>query len=193
MKNVLVKALNRAAQKNLSAEETADLIVDYLEIAGEVSTEPTVKTVVEPPPVVAAAKPKVADINRAINPKRPVGVPAWKTDELFSYLTKFDMAFDTRPDGWDKDISFRFSFMKDPNNMKGVGVVWQAVEDPQFKLNYFFSVDTEKPEVDEAIEEAKKSVNAMLRRVDKPIPNSTIPLRAVPSDIASMAGFSASV
>lgn len=192
MKNVLVKALNRATQKNLSVEETADLIVDYLEIAGEVSPEPTVKTVVEPPPVVTA-KPKVADINRAINPKRPPGAPAWKTDELFSYLTKFDMAFQTRPDGWNKDIEFRFSLMKDPNGMKGIGVVWQAIEDPQFKLNYFFSVDTEKPDVDEAIEEAKKSVNAMLRRVDKPITNSTVPLRSIPSDIASMAGFSATV
>jgi signal transduction protein with GAF and PtsI domain len=83
--------------------------------------------------------------------------------------------------------------MKDPNGMKGIGVVWQAIEDPQFKLNYFFSVDTEKPDVDEAIEEAKKSVNAMLRRVDKPITNSTVPLRSIPSDIASMAGFSATV
>lgn len=192
MKNVLVKALNRATQKNLSVEETADLIVDYLEIAGEVAPKATVETVVEPPPVVTA-KPKVADINRAINPKRPPGAPAWKTDELFSYLTKFDMAFETRPEGWNKDVAFRFSLMKDPNNMKGVGVVWQAIEDPQFKLNYFFSVDTEKPDVDEALEEAKKSVNAMLRRVDKPITNSTVPLRAIPSDIASMAGFSATV
>lgn len=193
MKNVLVKALNRATQKNLSVEETADLIVDYLEIAGEVAPQATVETVVEPPPVVAAAKPKVADINRAINPKRPPGAPAWKTDELFSYLTKFDMAFETRPEGWDKDVAFRFSLMKDPNNMKGVGVVWQAIEDPQFKLNYFFSVDTEKPDVDEAIEEVKKSVNVMLRRVEKSIPNSTVPLRSIPSDIASMAGFNASV
>lgn len=192
MKNVLVKALNRATQKNLSVEETADLIVDYLEIAGEVAPQATVETVVEPPPVVAA-KPKVADINRAINPKRPPGAPAWKTDELFSYLTKFDMAFETRPEGWNKDVAFRFSLMKDPNNMKGVGVVWQAIEDPQFKLNYFFSVDTEKPDVDDAIEEAKKSVNVMLRRTDKPIPNSTVPLHSIPSDIASMAGFSASV
>ncbi len=193
MKNVLVKALNRATQKNLSVEETADLIVDYLEIAGEVAPQATVETVVEPPPVVAAAKPKVADINRAINPKRPPGAPAWKTDELFSYLTKFDMAFETRPEGWDKDVAFRFSLMKDPNGMKGVGVVWQAIEDPQFKLNYFFSVDTEKPDVDEAIEEVKKSVNVMLRRVEKSIPNSTVPLRSIPSDIASMAGFNASV
>jgi len=192
MKNVLVKALNRASQKNLSAEETADLIVDYLEIAGEVAPQATVETVVAPPPVVSA-KPKVADINRAINPKKPAGAPAWKTDELFSYLTKFDMAFETRPEGWDKDVAFRFSLMKDPNGMKGIGVVWQAVEDPQFKLNYFFSVDTEKPDVDEAIEEAKKSVSNMLRRVDKPITNSTVPLRAIPSDIASMAGFSATV
>lgn len=192
MKNVLVKALTRATQKNLSVEETADLIVDYLEIAGEVAPEATVKTVVEPPPVVTA-KPKVADINRAINPKRPPGASIWKTEELFSYLTKFDMAFEVRPEGWEKDVAFRFSLMKDPNGMKGVGVVWQAVEDPQFKLNYFFSLDTESPNVDEAIEEAKKSVSNMLRRSDKPIPNSTVPLRAIPSDIASMAGFSATV
>lgn len=195
MKNVLVKALNRAAQKNLSAEETADLIMDYLDIAGEVSVSgPTAQTVVEPPPVVSAPqKPKVVDINRAVNPKRPIGVPAWKTDELFNYLSKFDMSLNTRPDGWDRDIEFRFGLTKDPNNMKGVGVIWQAIEDPQFKMNYFFSNEGESPDVEGAIEEVKKSVNNILRRVDKQVVSSTVPLSNYPSDIAAMAGFSANV
>ena len=195
MKNVLLKALNRASQKQLSVEETADLIIDYLDIAGEIkpTKESTAQTVVEPPPVVAPQKQKVVDINRAVNPKRPPGVPAWKTDELFNYLSKFDMAFQVQPQGWDRDVAFRAGLTKDPNNMKGIGVVWQAVEDPQFKLNYFFSVETETPNVEEAIEEVKKSVDNILRRVDKPITNSTVPLRAIPSDIASMAGFSATV
>ena len=192
MKNVLIKALTKAHDKGLSVADTADLITDYLEIAKEFNNEHSEQPVVEPPPIVTA-KPKPVDINRPLNPKRPPGTPYWKTDELYSYLSKFDMAISVKPDGWEKEVAFRFSFMKDPNGMKGVGVVWQAVEDPQFKLNYFFSVDVERPNPDVAIEEAKKSVNAMLRRVDKPIPNSTVPLRSIPSDIASMAGFSASV
>jgi hypothetical protein len=77
--------------------------------------------------------------------------------------------------------------------MKGVGVVWQAVKDPQFKQNYFFSLDIDQPNVELVIDEVRKSVDSTLRRRDKPVSNSTIPLRSVPSDIASMAGFSASV
>lgn len=189
MKSILTKALSKAKQKEMSIEDTADLILDYLEIAKEIA--PTEKeSVPEPPPIVTAKPVKFVDINRPVLPKRS---SVWKTDELYSLLSKSDMAFSVRPDGWTKDLDFRYSLVKDPNSMKGVGVIWQAVEDPSFKQNYFFSVEADHPDVEFAIEEVKKSVNFILRRREEPIPNSTIPLRSVPSDIASMAGFSASV
>lgn len=189
MKHILTKALSKARQKEMSIEDTADLILDYLEIAKEIA--PLEKEPVpEPPPVVTAKPFKAVDINRPVSPKRS---SVWKTDELYSLLSKSDMAFSIRPDGWTKDLDFRYSLVKDPNSMKGVGVIWQAVEDPSFKQNYFFSVEADHPDVEFAIEEVKKSVNFILRRRDESIPNSTIPLRSIPSDIASMAGFSASV
>lgn len=189
MKNVIVKALNRAAQKNLSVEETADLVVDYLDIAGEIDTPKSEAPA--PPPKVVEAKPKPIDINRTV--KRNPNAPAWKTEELYSFLGKFDMSFSTTPDGWQKEVSFRAGLVKDPNGMKGVGVIFQAIESPEFKLNYFFSNESADVDVENALNEVKKSVNNILRRSDKSIPNSTVPLRAIPSDIASMAGFAASV
>lgn len=195
MKNVLLKALGKANQKNMSVEDTADLIMDYLEIAGELGAqkETAAQPAVEPPPIVTPQKPKVVDINRAVNPKRPIGVSAWKVDELFSYLSKFDLSFETRPDGWDRDLAFRFNYVKEPNGMKGIGVVWQAVEDPSFKINYFFSLDDEDPNTETAIQEAKLSVNNILRKSDKVVVSSTVPLTSYPSDITGLAGFTGNV
>jgi len=191
MKSVLIKALIKAKQKNLSIEDTADLVTDYLDIACDISPVEE-RATPEPPPVVIAPvkQAKIVDIGRSVSPKRS---SAWKTDELYSLLSKHDMSFTTRPEGWSEDLEFRFSLVKDPSGMKGVGVVWQAVKDPQFKQNYFFSLDIDQPNVELVIDEVRKSVDSTLRRRDKPVSNSTVPLRSVPSDIASMAGFSASV
>lgn len=198
MKNVLTKALARAKEKGFGVEDTVDLIIDYLEIANEISPVRRESSPEPPPIVVASGRPAAGnleisgkgtvDINRTVIPRKQ----PWKTDDLHSLISKEDLSFTVRPDGWEEDLDFRFSLVKDPNGMKGVGVVWQAVKDPQFKQNYFFSVD-EQPDVRVAIDEVKKSVNAALRKRDKPIQNSTIPLRSYPSDIASMAGFVASV
>ncbi len=189
MKNVIVKALTRALDRGMSPEETADLIIDYLDIAGELVANPA-PSKPEPPPKVES-KPKTIDINRTV--KKNPNAPAWKTDELFNHLSKFDMGFTITPEGWNREVGFRAGFVKDPNGMKGVGAIFQAIESPDFKVNYFFSVDEADVDVESVVEEVKKSVNTMLRRVDNPIPNSTVPLRSIPSDIASMAGFTASV
>jgi len=193
MKNVIVKALTKADQLSLSPEQAADLVLEYMEIANELGVSPMQSQAPPPPPppIPQAAKPKTIDINKTV--KKNPNAPAWKTDELFNHLSKFDMGFTTKPDGWEKEIGFRAGLVKDPNGMKGIGVIFQAIESPEFKMNYFFSVDEPEANVDYALDEVKKSVNNILRRVDKPVPNSTIPLRAIPSDIASMAGFTASV
>lgn len=63
MKHILTKALSKAKQKEMSIEDTADLILDYLEIAKEIA--PLEKEPVpEPPPVVTAKPFKAVDINR---------------------------------------------------------------------------------------------------------------------------------
>jgi hypothetical protein len=193
MKNVIVKALTKADQLSLNPEQAADLVLEYLEIASELGVTPAQAPVPTPPPPPPPPPWPIikADINRTV--KKNPNAPAWKTDELFNHLSKFEMGFTTKPDGWEKEISFRAGLVKDPNGMKGIGVIFQAIESPEFKMNYFFSVDEADVDVEYALDEVKKSVNNILRRVDKPVPNSTVPLRAIPSDIASMAGFTASV
>lgn len=198
MKNVLIKALSRAKEKGMSVEDSADLIIDYLEIAKDISPAKD-KPAPEPPPiVVTSGRPatgvleigKKVDINKPVVQKRQV---AWKTDELYSLISKSDLSITMRPEGWDRDLEFRHSLVKDPNGMKGVAIIWQSVDDPQFKQNYFFPVDIDQPDVEFAIGEVKASIGNTLRRRDKPIASSTVPLLSVPSDITSVAGFSAQV
>lgn len=189
MKNVIVKALTKADQLSLTKEQAADLVLEYMDIASDLGASPIPDRIPPPPPVVVETKP--VNINRTI--KKNPNLPAWKTDDLYKHLSKFDFSISLTPDGWEKEASFRCGLVKDPNGMKGVGLIFQAIESPDFKVNYFFSNESEDVDTDGAIEEVKKSINNMLRRADKPIPNSTVPLRAIPSDIASMAGFSASV
>lgn len=193
MKNVIVKALTKADQLSLSPDQAADLVLEYMEIANELSGVSPAQVPVPPPPPPPppVVKSKPIDINRTV--KKNPNSPAWKTDELYKYLSNVDLSLAVTPEGWNKSLDFRCGLVKDPNGMKGVGLIFQAVDHPEFKMNYFFSNENESIDTDEAIEEVKKSINNVLRRRDTPIVSSTVPLQAVPSDIASMAGFSASV
>jgi hypothetical protein len=193
MKNVIVKALTKADQLSLSPDQAADLVLEYMEIANELAgvSPAQIPTPPPPPPPPPVVKSKPIDINRTM--KKNPNSPAWKTDDLYKYLSNIDLAITVTPEGWERSLDFRCGLVKDPNGMKGVGLIFQAVEHPEFKMNYFFSNENEVVDTDEALEEVSKSISNVLRRVDKPIANSTVPLRAVPSDIASMAGFSASV
>ena len=132
MKHIIQKALAKASTKKLDQAGTADLIMEYLDIAGELS----VPQQSAPPPLPKEEELWEDEENYPVKPVQLNKVIAkaaeateWDADSLSEWLRKFIWDFSVQPEGWQKTLEFGGVFVREPRGFPGVAVVFKCLND----------------------------------------------------------------
>jgi len=194
VKEVIELALQRASRKGLSQSDTAELIIDFLDIHNlkpsgssivhvqsssiQQPVQPVSKNIIEPPPF---------PIESVLTGKQEVVL--WDQQDLLDSLSGVSWSFSCRPEGWDTDLEF----VGTPAMKGSIGVVieFRALllqGDPMNLFPVFVGLDAGKVDPDKIKEEARVQAMHMLKRRNSKVTANTIPLTAFPSEMSVISG-----
>lgn len=181
MNHVIQKALTKARAKGLSIEDSAELIVEYLEIAGEIGVQsyalvppplPKLQEYAKPdPPYLKVDRPyydehptKPVLLNKVITKSKQID---WDSETLSEYLAKFTWVFTVRPEGYNKDLVFEGTLVKEPKQLPGIAVVFHCVTEvlpnPLRDWPLFFPYQGEEIDPEKQMADLKLSASQALR------------------------------
>lgn len=198
MTEVITKALTRASLRGYDTAQTADLIVDYLDVAGllrdqsnqtlatihggqsagfrkQVETATALKLVpVEPnQPLQAEGLIAPPQIGRSLN--SPKTDEVWKLEDLFNHCLSVDWSFSANPTGLKTPLEYKGIVAQEPNQ-RGVRVLFrcEAVSTPK-EIPVF--IPTTEPNVNPRtiINEVKSNVEQLFRNRGGAIPMNVPP------------------
>ena len=210
MQQVIEKALTKASKKGMSISDTAELVTEYLEIAGVLSEDsdfgPHGNEQAKSNPVNTSGGIIVIDSRGSgsfIEPppfpvESVIGSSAWNVDDLFNAISGESWEFTCRPEGREKDLKF----VGRPSLRGNIGVAIEfKSDDLEFAdrhLNLFqVFVDTGSSSIDkeQLINEAKTQAMQMLRLRKSPIVSTVQVLTQLPpmGGVNSSHGFGADI
>ncbi len=193
MQEVIELALQRAHRKGLSIEDTAELIVDFLDIAKvKGSNSPSPVNIVLDNKVVRSDSPYVIEA-----PPFPIesvltGKPdevLWAQSDLLDSLSGQQWTFTCRPEGWDVDLEFFGTAA--PKGEIGVVIDFRCALLPMDQMNLFpvfIGLNTKKIDPDQIRNDAKTQAMHMLKKRTAPVVPNTVPITNYPSEFALASG-----
>jgi hypothetical protein len=203
MKTVITKAIQKAQSRGMTPNETAELVMDYLEIAGEIApaasqapVKPSPETVRQVQAAiqtqdtpssalsVSAPTPVGRVLNKAVDPNEPF----WIAEDLYSEMAKISWEFSALPDGFKEPLEYKGMAVLRPRGIDGVAIVFTcpAVATPK-EFPAFLSLNDKVIDPVAITEEVRRNVENTFRVRSTPIVNHNKPLTSFPS-MADMAG-----
>lgn len=193
MQEVIELALQRAQRKGLNIQDTAELIVDFLDIAkvkesgsaGAVNVvmsnnapKPDKRSVIEPPPF---------PIESVLTGKQDEAV--WAQDDLLNSLSGHQWMFKCKPDGWTEELEFYGTAA--PKGEIGVVIEFRCSLLPIDQMNLFpvfIGLSAKSIDPDAIKEDAKTQAMHMLKKRTSPVVPNTVPITNYPSEFALAGG-----
>jgi len=210
MQQVIEKALSRANQKGLGISDTAELIVEYLDIAGALQDKSDIRLNQASVPlnkkdnvlIVNSSGNKIVDNSIIEPPPFPVesviSTDQWSIDDLFNAIAHQDWEFVCRPEGRNKDLKF----VGTPSVKGNIGVsIDFRSDDLDFAdrhlnlIPVFVDLGSGSVDKDKLINEAMTTVMQLFRLRNAPIMSNVQLLTEMPpmGGVNRMHGFGADV
>ncbi len=192
MKAIIEKAVNKAQAKGLGVADTVELIMDYLDIAGEITASPAP---VDRFPELREDYGKSStllldDTKQQMTAPVQVGKTiakageesTWTSESLFKVLVNVDWQFDATPIGWDRPLHYTGTLVQEPRGMEGVAVIFKCIEvDNPREMPVFFALSEKVVDPAARIAEVRSQVEQLFRRRDTPVANSATAITHYPS------------
>lgn len=206
MREVITKAIKKAQSRGYDPNQTADLVMDYLDIAGLITgveyadgdgaTYPVaagkngiIAKVEESPSTAIEAPPA---INRTITKAQDPNETFWTADSLFEVASKLDWSLEALPQGFTEPLKYNGSAVLRPRGIDGVAVVFRCpdVKTPP-EIPIFLSLSEKVLDPDFIKSEVRKNVESMFRPRTEPIKSNFVANTSAPSldDIAKGGGM----
>lgn len=198
MKQVIEKAIKKAASKGLDASETADLVLEYLEVAGDIGNLVLIGTegppplpniamnsnLISPPAVNNVIISANSAVNRVLRQADSFVENPWTTSTLLTALSQVDWSFTVKPDGHKEEQKYNATIYPvdssgQGSHMEGVRVVFKA-EDRDFDRQEwaaFFPCSQAEIDPLAIIEGQKDSLRQLFRVRTEPILPKTVQTR----------------
>lgn len=200
MKTVIEKAIQKAQNKGLSVQDTADLVIEYLDIAGELTASPASQEPQRLSQIILPGTPTPATLEKAA--LTGVQAPAqvnkviaraqdsdsfWTAEALYAEAMKHDWSFQALPDGFKEPLNYVGAPVLRPRGIDGVAIIFNCpdVKIPR-EIPAFVSLSEKVFSPDVIKEGVKTNVESMFRQRETPIVSSTVELTSYPSDLSSI-------
>jgi hypothetical protein len=204
MKEIIVKALNKAKARGYDADATADLIMDYMDIADllpQASNTLNQSIPNQPQPIasvpaaaglISLSMEKTEDygstieappqVNRTIAKAADPSATAWTPDALFAEAMKIDWSFEAKPAGFDQPLDYKGTPVANPRGIEGVGIVFRCPEiKTPAEIPVFLSLSEKVLDPEKIKTEVRNNVESMFRPRTK-IESQFTPISRPPSD-----------